>query len=193
MEAIAKGMVVRTAAARFQIPWTLRNHQANGKTTKILGRPSYLNSAQEKDLCNKIFRQAVIGIPITGKVLQRSVYTFCAENNIENPFNNSTGLAERKWLKLFLQRHPEVSRRKTQSMNLGRAAKLNKFIVSDYFENLKEIMTRLDIFDKPQLIYNIDEKSCRLALHKQQTVYARKGEKRVHLVASEHGENVSIV
>jgi len=39
----------------------------------------------------------------------------------------------------------------------------------------------------------MDEKGCQLSLHHQQKVLAKKGSKRVHLVAPEHGENVTIV
>ncbi|KAJ8931988.1 hypothetical protein NQ314_015034 [Rhamnusium bicolor] len=78
-------------------------------------------------------------------------------------------------------------------MNLTRAEKLNKFIVNDYFEKLKEVLLELDLMNSPERIYNVDEKGCRLSLHHQQSVLARKGAKRVHLVAPEHGENVTIV
>ncbi|KAK9687118.1 hypothetical protein QE152_g36692 [Popillia japonica] len=47
--------------------------------------------------------------------------------------------------------------------------------------------------DKHKRIYNVDEKGCRLTLHHQQKVLAKKAAKRVHLVAPEHGENVSMV
>ncbi|KAJ8875781.1 hypothetical protein PR048_023680 [Dryococelus australis] len=56
-------------------------------------------------------------------------------------------------------------------MNPGRTSKLNKFIVIDYFDKLKAVTTCLGIFDKPQL---------------------RKGDKRVHRVVPEYGENVSM-
>jgi len=39
----------------------------------------------------------------------------------------------------------------------------------------------------------MDEKGCQLSLHHQQKVLVQKGSKRVHLVAPEHGENVTIV
>lgn len=39
----------------------------------------------------------------------------------------------------------------------------------------------------------MDEKGCRLTLHHQQTVIAQKGIKRVHMLGSEHGENVTVV
>ncbi|KAJ8881974.1 hypothetical protein PR048_018462 [Dryococelus australis] len=140
MVAIVQGMPVRTAAARWNIPRrTLRNHQSSGSTTRKLGRSSYMTPAQETDLCNRIIRLAEVGMPMTGKVIRRSRYTFCEQRNIANPFDKSSGLAGRKWLKRFLKRHPEISQRKAQSMNPGRSANFNKFIVGDYFDKLKAV------------------------------------------------------
>ena len=78
-------------------------------------------------------------------------------------------------------------------MNSGHAAKLNAHTVKDYFDKLKRVMEEYDLFDKPHLIYNMDEKGCRLTLHHQQQVMAQKGAKRVYLVAPEHAENVTLV
>lgn len=38
----------------------------------------------------------------------------------------------------------------------------------------------------------MDEKGCRITVHKQNVVLAERGNKRVHLVAPEHAENVTI-
>jgi hypothetical protein len=46
----------------------------------------------------------------------------------------------------------------------------------------------LDIMDKTEWIYTVDEKECRLRLNKQPKVLSQKGAKRVHIVAHEHGE-----
>lgn len=54
-------------------------------------------------------------------------------------------------------------------------------------------MTDDRVHDKSQCTYNIDEKSCRFTLHESTNVVALKGSKRVHLVAPEHAENVTIV
>uniref|UniRef100_V5G523 DDE-1 domain-containing protein n=1 Tax=Anoplophora glabripennis TaxID=217634 RepID=V5G523_ANOGL len=78
-------------------------------------------------------------------------------------------------------------------MNPARAQKLNRFIVNDHFTKLKEILLEMDPMDSPERIFNVDEKGCRLSLHHQQSVLAKKGAKRVHLVAPEHGENVTVV
>lgn len=77
-------------------------------------------------------------------------------------------------------------------MNVAKTQKLNKFIVDDHFQRLNEVYDKLDIKTRPQKIYNMDEKGCRLTIHHQQTVLAQKGAKRVHLQASEHAESVTI-
>ncbi|GFN85608.1 tigger transposable element-derived protein 1-like [Plakobranchus ocellatus] len=83
--------------------------------------------------------------------------------------------------------------RKAQAINPARAQKLNRFIVNDHFTKLDQAIIDLDLFDKPDRIFNLDEKGCCLSLHHQQRVIALKGNKRVHLVAPEHGENVTVV
>jgi hypothetical protein len=54
-------------------------------------------------------------------------------------------------------------------------------------------MNGIEVVNKPELIYNMDEKGCCLTIHYQQTVLARKGAKRVHLIPAEHGENITTV
>ncbi|XP_050505987.1 uncharacterized protein LOC126884181 [Diabrotica virgifera virgifera] len=194
LQAIADGMSIKGAAKSYNIPRsTLGLHHRTQNPVKKLGRSPVLSAAQENDLVEKIYRLAEVGMPITSKVLMKSVFSFAITNRIPNPFSKESNKAGRKWLKLFLCRHPEVARRKAQQMNMARAQKMNKTIVDDYFHKLRDTIEKLNLFDKPGSIYNIDEKGCRLTIHKQQIVFARKGAKRVHLTAPEHGENVSIV
>lgn len=194
LEAIASGSSISQAAIRYEIPrTTLGLHYRNQNSNKRLGRKSILSPDQEKDLVSRIHKLAEIGMPITSKMVRKSVFSYATAMNIENPFSTTSKLAGRKWLKLFFARHPDVSKRKAQQMNPARAQKMNPGIVNDYFAKLKAILTELELFDKPGNVYNMDEKGCRLTIHKQQTVLAKKGAKRVHLTAPEHGENVSIV
>lgn len=58
---------------------------------------------------------------------------------------------------------------------------------------MNETIQELKLFDNSGSIYNIDEKVCRLTIHKQQIVLVKKGSKPVYLYESEHEENVSIV
>ncbi|KAJ8939465.1 hypothetical protein NQ318_022518 [Aromia moschata] len=61
-------------------------------------------------------------------------------------------------------------------------------------EQEKDLVSQeMNIKNKPEGIFNMDEKGCRLTLHHQQAVLAQKGVKRLHLVAPEHAENVTVV
>ncbi|KAK9679761.1 DDE superfamily endonuclease [Popillia japonica] len=200
LEAIKAGTSINQASKYYAIPrttTTLGLHYRNKNPNKRIGRKSVLNQDQENDLVARIHKLAEIGMPVTSKVVRTSVFSYAAAMNIPTPFSRLSEAAGRKWLKLFFRRHPDVARRKAQHMNPARAQKMNRFIVNDYFSKLKDIFIKLELFDKPGNVYNMDEKGCRLTIHKQQTVLARKGAKRVHLTAPEHapehGENVTIV
>ena len=194
LAAVKDGMSQRNAADNFKIPRrTLRNHIKSGITRKTLGRKSVLNIEQEPDLVRRIIHYSEVGMPIAVPMLGRYVYRFCETNNIATPFNDQTYTAGKDWLKAFLKRHPSVAQRKAQSMNPAKAQKLNRFVVNDYFTEMERVQTELQLFDKPERIFNMDEKGCQLSLHHQQKVLAKKGSKRVHLVAPEHGENVTTV
>jgi hypothetical protein len=194
LKAIEAGRSQREAAAQFKISRrTLRNHIKSGSAVKQMGRNSVLTVEQERDLVQRIIRFNDVGMPLSTSMLRSYVYQFCEKNEISTPFNAQKGMAGKDWLKAFLKRNRDIAQRRAQHMNPARAQKLNRFIVSDYFNKLEKVLTEMELFDKPDRIFNIDEKGCQLAVHHQQKVLAKTGSKRVHLVAPEHGENVTIV
>lgn len=115
-ESINQGMPVLTAAKRYDIPRrTLRNHVTTGSFVKKLGRSSILTVEQENELCQRIIRLGNIGVPLTNKIIRKSVYTFANTRNIRRCFNREKEMAGRKWIKLFFARHPEITERSTSS------------------------------------------------------------------------------
>lgn len=194
VQAVERGLLsTYKAAERYKVPRrTIRNHLQTGSLKKTLGRKSLLSDDQEADLVNRIMRFAEVGLPVTPLILRRLVYKFCELNNIKHNFNEHARVAGKDWFKAFMKRHPEISRRKSQFMNPARAQKLNKFIVDDHFKRVNEVYGNLDLKSHPERLYNMDEKGCRLTIHHQQTVLAKKGAKRVHLQSSEHAESVTI-
>ncbi|CAG5002623.1 unnamed protein product [Parnassius apollo] len=143
MSAVKRGVMrVNTAAKRFNVPRrTLRRYLAENKNTKsTLGRKPLLNSDQENDLKSRIIRLCSVGYPLTQRVLRSCVKTFCNEHNI---LSKSQGvMIGRDWLRRFLRRHPNISKRKAQNLNPARTQKLNKAVVSDYFAKLKDLMKK---------------------------------------------------
>ena len=194
MQALASSVSQGVVAAQYHIPRrTLHNHLKSGSITKKMGRKSILTQEQEAELCRRVIRFSDVGMPITGALLRSYVYELCEQNNVPTMFSRATCMAGKDWLKAFLKRNPVIAKQQAQHMNPARAQKLNRFIVNDYFTKLEKVMTELQLFDKPDRTYNMDEKGCQLALHHQQKVLTKKGTKRLHLVAPEQGENVSIV
>lgn len=184
---------VNAASKRYVVPRrTLRRYLVNNTAVKSkLGCKATLSSEKEKELCGRICRLADVGYPLTSKMLKLNVFKYCKENGINHRFTRES--AGRYWLKGFLERNPEISKRKAQRLNPARAQKINKFIVADHFEKLQKLLTNNNFLNFPEKIFNVDEKGCRLQLHKDPEVLAKKGSKRVHIVAKEHGESVTVV
>lgn len=126
-------------------------------------------------------------------MIRFQAYAFCEKFNIPHNFNKEKRIAGKGWLRMFLERNPTIAKRKAQFLNAARAQKLNKHITDHHFQEIKNIYDELDLHDHPERLYNMDEKGCRLTLHRQPIVLAEKGTERVHMQASEHGENVTIV
>ncbi|KAJ8896304.1 hypothetical protein PR048_001648 [Dryococelus australis] len=88
ISALYSGRFVKGLASEFGIPRrTLCNHVVSGRTERKSGQSPVLTIEQEIDLSRRLFRLANVGMPITGNVLKRSVYSFYKENIIINPFN----------------------------------------------------------------------------------------------------------
>ena len=183
------------AEKEFGIPRrTLRRYIKSGNKTKAKqGRKAALNEETSAELCSRITRLAEVGYPITPKILRLCVYKYCKENNIKHQFSDIKQIASYKWARKFLKDNPIISIRKSQNLNPARAQKLNKHVVADHFDKISTIFEENDIFGKPERLFNMDEKGCRLNLHKEPKVLAQKGARRVHIIGNEHGENVSIV
>ncbi|KAJ2952374.1 hypothetical protein O0L34_g4658 [Tuta absoluta] len=194
IRAIRNGCSTYKASSEYGIPRrTLRNHVSSGSVVKRLGRHTVLTPEEENNFVERIIKFSDLGIPMTPKMIRIQAFAFCEKYNIAHNFNSNTGYAGKGWLRLFLKRHPELARRKAQMLNPARAQRLNKPIVTPHFNEIRKLYDELDLHDHPEKVYNMDEKGCRLTLHRQPTVIAQKGAKRVHLQASEHGENVTVV
>lgn len=194
LAAVDEGVSVRKAASDHQIPRrTLRNHLKTGVKERCIGRPTILSAEQENELAERIKRFSEVGFPLTKKMIQSYAFEYCKKNKLDNNFNERSELAGKFWFEGFMRRNPTLTRRTSQILNKARAEKVNPVIVKDHFDKLEKIMTELQLFGKPEKIFNMDEKGCRMTLHKNQSVIAQKGAKRVHLVAAEHAENLTIV
>jgi hypothetical protein len=80
------------------------------------------------------------------------------------------GIASYLWASKFLKENPTIFIQKAQYLNPSQAQKLNKFIVQDHFQKLKSLFQEQNMFVKPELLHKMDQKECRLNLHKEPKV-----------------------
>jgi len=108
-------------------------------------------------------------------------FDYAEVNNILNNFNKTLKLASQDWCYGFRQRPSrKLSLRKPQAFSLARAQCMNRPAVGRYFDILKKELIRLDIVDKPEMIYNCDESG--LSLVPDTKIV--KGKRDVHQITS---------
>lgn len=119
------GLSTHRASARYGIPrTTIRNHLYNKEIVKHLGRYAILTEDQERDLVSSIIKFSESGlVPPTPKNIQVQAFAFCQKFKIANNFNKQAKMAGKAWLRLFLNRNPDI---RTQIISGGQAQKLKK-------------------------------------------------------------------
>ena len=107
------------------------------------------------------------------------------KKSIPNPFVNGKGMAGRACVEGLSRRNPMIASRKSRNFSTVRAQKLECFIVISHFSKLTTTLEKLGLMDKPELIYNVDDKGCKSYLHKQPLLLTKKESgKRIKLVAA---------
>lgn len=109
--------------------------------------------------------------------------SFLEKSKQKNPFvNNRPG---RKWMNLFLKRHPEISVRHTEILSKARAS-VTEEDIRKWFVDLKQYLTEEgahDILENPSRIFNMDETGMSLC-PKIGKILGEKGEKNQYILAS---------
>lgn len=102
-------------------------------------------------------------------------------------------MAGQHWLTSFLERNKDISVRQAEGLSVARAQGMNRQEVGAFFKLLEEEMTKNDLTDKPENIFNVDESGIQL-INKPGKVLAAKGAKDVHVITPrEKGETISLV
>ena len=80
------------------------------------------------------------------------------------------------WFKLFMRRWPTLKLVSPSKLEMNRAKATTKEAMSNYFSELKRIMDKYQLYDKPGMVYNMDETNFN-AEHKPPKVVGEKGKK----------------
>ena len=157
VEEVKKGrLTAYSAAKKYGIPrQTLERHIHRPGVGKV-GRPSVLSAAQEAEIVEtcQIFSQW--GFGLTKMDIISVVADYFQHTKKPNPFKD--GVPGDDWWCLFMKRHPELTKRKPQALQMVRAKAATPHVINHWFlDCLKPTLDELGLHNKPQCIFNVDE------------------------------------
>jgi hypothetical protein len=108
----------------------------------------------------------------------------------ETPWS-AAGVPGKSWLRSFKLRHPELTSRKSQGLELGRARGLCPTSVASLYYNLNELYTSFHY--PPSHIWNCDESGVQAGRSGGATVLAKMGSRSMHSIEADQKEHLSVL
>lgn len=158
-EITAGRLTIYSALKKYGIPYSTlytRKTGTRGKICKSKGRPTEVPLAAETDLANGLKVLEKWGFGLSRKEVLERVGLYVQQNNIETSFKN--GVPGEDWFMGFKKRHG-LSLKVPENVEYCRKKAVDPFLIYGYFELLKETLTDLNLLDKPERIWNLDESS----------------------------------
>ncbi|CAG5054835.1 unnamed protein product [Parnassius apollo] len=144
------------ASKKYQIPTTTLFERLKGISTKSVGRPQAIPIEDEKRLAEAIRVMEKWGFGLSRREILEMVEDYVKKNNLNTVFKNNKPGTD--WFINFRKRN-RLSIKKPQPVEHVRKQMTDPFIIFDYFDLLQDTLTELDLFEKPHLIWNLDETS----------------------------------
>lgn len=160
------------ASKQFKIPYVTlysRIKGIRGKKKHNKGRPTNIPITEEMKLANGLRTLEKWGFGLSRKEVFELVGKFINENKIKTNFKN--GVPGEDWFLYFKKRH-NLSLKIPQNVEYARKKALDPFTIYGYLELLEKTITKLQLHDKPHMIWNLDESSLSMDPRKSKVVGA---------------------
>lgn len=141
----SKVLSLNKAAQTYKIPKSTLSNKINGKTIegRRMGPAPVLNKEEEIKLKEWILSKAKVGFPMHSDDVKDTVQHILQETKRPNPFTDSR--PGDKWMKLFLNRHPEVTNRNAEYISKGKAS-LTEDKIRKWFQELEAYIHSVGAF-----------------------------------------------
>ena len=184
---------ITAAAKQFKIPVsTLRDH-IRGKSCKGKkpGHPTVLTMQQEQEIVDTCTVFAEWGFGLGRREIESIIQNYLKSTKQPHPFHNS--VPGEGWWSGFMRRHNGLCKRKPQHLQMVRAKATTKPVIDHWFNNcLKQSLEDLDLFNKPEQIFNVNESGFPLGWTPK-TILAKRGQKSPQaLLAGSGRENITV-
>lgn len=155
----SKSLSLNKASVKYNIPKSTLSMKLSGKTPLIrkMSPCSYLSDEEENRIKNCILNNAKLGFPLKEEDVKDSVQKVIKDFPRNTPFKDSR--PGEKWMKLFLKRNSEISKRNTEVISKAQAA-VTEEKIRDWFQELDNFLMNegcRDVLDDPSRIFNYDE------------------------------------
>ena len=148
---------LRQAARDYGVPVTTLKRRVDGEVPLIAkpGPATVLTKEEEQKLCDYCLKMCDMGYGLTVEDVRRTAYQIANTSGRPHPFKD--GKAGRDWYDGFVRRFPTLTLRKEEALSYMRAKSADEKVIEDFFAKLAAVLSRLNLLNKPMLIYNADE------------------------------------
>ena len=181
-------MSLRDASQHYGIPKSTLHDHYSGKVKGFKrGPPTVLSEAEETMLAEWAINMSNIGYGRTREQVLEIVKTILDKDGRKTPFVDN--LPGRDWWYAFLRRHPDISLRSPEQLQVARASCCNPQRLNKWYSDFEKFLKDNDIED-PDKIWNADETGCPLC-PKSGRVLAMRGTKDIYQVTSNSKEQIT--
>ena len=155
LRAIAsKKMSIRQAGEYYGIPPSSIQDWKKGKTTsKTISHQTYLTKEEEQAVVDWCFAMQQVALCVTLNMLKFTIKNILENSPRKHPFRQ--GVPGPKWWALFKQRHPKITLRCADGLEVKRALGFSRKTTSAFYCLLQQIYGAHSY--KPSHIWNCDE------------------------------------
>ena len=147
-----------------------------------------LTAHDEKKIVDYVFKMQDCGHPLTATKLRLKVAT--ATQTRSTPWS-ARGVPGKGWLRRFRSKHPEISSRRLQGLEVARARALCPITAESLYANLERLYTAHSYL--PTHIWNCDESGVQAGRAGGATILARRGSRSVHSIEPDQKEHLSVL
>ncbi|XP_060588807.1 uncharacterized protein LOC132744202 [Ruditapes philippinarum] len=183
------GAPIRTTARQYGVPQATLRHKLSGRTNPEAvrsGPPPLFTQEEEALLVEHLMFTASVGYGYSRKeVIDISTEYAVALGHRQPGEPLSVG-----WFVLFKSRWPELKILAPRGLELQRAKATSQECVDRYYKELSHILVKYNLCDRPERLYNVDEKGLSTR-HKPPPVVS--GQVKSQAVVSASRDNVTVL
>ncbi|KAJ8896778.1 hypothetical protein PR048_002123 [Dryococelus australis] len=120
-----------------------------------IGRNVVLSADIKEIFKIRIIRLQQVGFEMTRNQICSFALQICNDKGIPHPFSNN--YAGKDWLYGFMRRNNDIVKRKAEIFSYCRLMRFNWELVSADLELLGKTIDKMNLYNQPHLIYNVDE------------------------------------